>query len=73
MSHSGDSVLTRHFLNARREATRSGIWIRKDFPDSARKIDGAWATVAAWQARLDGLAAGVGRPGPETFVPFRIR
>lgn len=59
MSHDGTSILTRHFLNARRRASRSGIQIAKDMPDSPRKIDAAVAAILAWQARLDALAAGV--------------
>jgi hypothetical protein len=60
MTHDGGSVLARHFLNARRDPRRQGMWIRKDHPDSSRKIDAAWAAVLAWQARSDAVAAGVG-------------
>lgn len=59
LTHDGSSALTRHVLNARRRAARSGIQIAKDHPDSPRKIDAAVAAVLAWQARLDALAKGV--------------
>lgn len=70
LTHDGTSMLTRHVLNARRRPTKSGLQIAKEHPDSARKIDAAVAAVLAWQARLDAVAAGIGKP---TFVPRRIR
>lgn len=60
MTHSGESALTRHFLNARREPRRGGLLIRKEHPSSDRKIDAAYAGMLAWQARLDAVAAGLG-------------
>lgn len=69
MTHDGSSVITRHMLNARR---RNNGTIGKDFADSPRKIDAAYAAVLAWQARLDALAAGLGRTEP-LRVPSRIR
>lgn len=72
MTHDGSSVLTRHFLNARRRSSRSGVQIAKATPDSPNKIDAAVASILAWQARLDAIAAGLGRP--KTFVaPVRLR
>jgi hypothetical protein len=62
MSHDGGYALTRHVLNARRRATRSGLQIAKEHPDSSRKIDAALAATLAWQARLDALAAGATAP-----------
>lgn len=52
-------ALTRHVLNARRRASRSGYGIHKEHPNSANKIDVAVAAVLAYQARLDALAKGV--------------
>lgn len=72
LSHDGASELTRHVLNAYRKNSRSGTQIGKEHPDSARKIDAAVAAVLAWQARLDALAAGVGRK-KKTAAPRRIR
>lgn len=60
LNHDGSSALTRHVLNTRRRPGRSGMWIDKEHRDSERKIDGTWAAVLAWQARLDALAKGVG-------------
>jgi hypothetical protein len=72
MSHDGASALTRHVLNAYRKPSRSGIQIGKDHPESDRKIDAAVAAVLAWQARLDALAAGVGKR-EAVVVPRRLR
>lgn len=60
LSHDGGATMTRHFLNARRRISRVGIQIAKDNPESPRKIDVAVASVLAWQARLNAVAAGVG-------------
>lgn len=62
LSHDGSYALTRHILNARRRVNRTGIVIAKEHPESSRKIDAAVAAMLAWQARLDAVAAGVGRP-----------
>jgi phage terminase large subunit-like protein len=59
VTHDGSFALTRHVLNARRRVGRSGIQIAKDHPDSPRKIDGAVASVLAYEARADAVAAGV--------------
>ena len=58
-SHDGGPALTRHVLNARRRATRTGYLIFKAYPDSPDKIDAAYAAVMAWKARLDAVADGV--------------
>jgi hypothetical protein len=60
MSHDGGFILTRHMLNARRRKGPSGIWIGKEHPDSSNKVDAAWASVAAYAARIDAIAAGIG-------------
>lgn len=57
--HDGDSVLTRHILNARRRLGRSGITIAKEHPQSDRKIDAAIAAALAYEARADAVATGV--------------
>jgi len=61
MSHSGDSVLTRHVLNAHVRRNPSGYGIYKAYPDSWDKIDACIAAVLAWQARLEAVAAGAGK------------
>lgn len=60
-THDGSPSLTRHVLNARRRQTRTGYLLYKSYPDSPDKIDAAYAAVMAWKARLDAVAAGVGR------------
>lgn len=71
MTHSGESTLTRHMLNARRRRTPSGIQIAKEHPSSDRKIDAAYASMLAWQARLAAVAAGI--TGQPRGVARRIR
>jgi hypothetical protein len=71
LTHDGASELTRHVLNARRRLSRSGVQIGKENPDSPKKIDAAVAAVLAWQARLDAVAAGLGRK-PTPVIPRRL-
>ncbi|QXC59340.1 hypothetical protein KSP35_13100 [Aquihabitans sp. G128] len=71
MTHSGESSLTRHMLNARREPSRSGMQIRKAHKDSPNKIDAAVAATLAWQGRLAAVAAGI--TGRTARAPSRIR
>lgn len=59
MSHNGSAALTRHVLNARRKIRGDQVHIGKEFADSVNKIDKAVAMVAAWQARMDAVAAGL--------------
>ena len=59
VTHDGSYVLTRHMLNARRNQTPSGVTIRKEHPDSARKIDAAVAAVLAFAARRAAISAGL--------------
>lgn len=67
LTHDGDKHYTRHIGNARREdipgwrdEQGKPLWlIRKERPDSQKKIDAAMAGVLSWEARSDALAAGV--------------
>jgi hypothetical protein len=68
MTHSGESTLTRHVLNARRRSGRSGVTIAKEHPESARKIDAAIAAVLAWQARLEAVAKPQGKRTGKVYV-----
>jgi hypothetical protein len=70
LTHDGSYALTRHVLNARRRSSRSGLQIAKEHPESPRKIDAAVAAVLAWQARLDAVAAGLGKT---VGAPKRVR
>jgi hypothetical protein len=62
LTHDGSTQLRRHVLNARRRVSRAGIQIAKEYPGSARKIDAAMASVLAYEARGDAVAAGFARP-----------
>jgi hypothetical protein len=58
-TYDGSHELTQHLLNARMRKHTTGYLLAKDFPESPRKIDGAYALVLAWKARLDALAKGL--------------
>ncbi len=66
VSHDGDVRLQRHLANARREDLKGWVdeqgkplsLIRKDRPDSPRKIDAAMAAVLSWKARTDAISSG---------------
>lgn len=65
ISHDGNEHLTRHIGNAQRHETNrrddegKPLWlIRKERPESPKKIDAAMAAVLAWEARNDAIAAG---------------
>jgi len=59
-THDGSAALTRHVLNARRRASRTGYLLYKAYPESPDKIDAAYAAVMAWKSRLDAVSAGLG-------------
>lgn len=65
ISHSGDAQVEEHIANAYRLDTNlvdeeeKTLWIlRKERPDSPKKIDAAMASVLSWEARNDAVAAG---------------
>jgi phage terminase large subunit-like protein len=58
-THTDDDRLNRHIANAKRKETRSGVVIRKDRPQSPRKIDLAVCAVLAYEARGDVIQSGV--------------
>lgn len=67
LTHSGDEQLTEHVGNARQQPTglvdeeEKPLWIiRKERPDSPKKIDGAMGAILSWEARNDAIAAGEG-------------
>ncbi|WP_037354937.1 terminase [Amycolatopsis orientalis] len=51
LTHDGDSRLTRHVLNARRQSTRYGVLIRKEARESPHKIDLAVCLIGARHVR----------------------
>jgi hypothetical protein len=72
LTHGGSPVLTRHVLNARRRHRPQGDLLFKEFPESANKIDAAYALMLAWQARLAALSKGV-QEQRASRVPVRVR
>jgi len=72
LTHDGGGSLTRHVLNARRRLSHGKLALAKENDYSPNKIDAAVAAVLAWQARLDAVAAGLGK-ARSAFVPSRIR
>lgn len=77
-SQDGNTILTDHIDNSRQAQTNlvdevgKPLWIlRKERPDSSKKIDAAVAAVLAWEARNDSVAAGeVGGEATITFLQF---
>jgi hypothetical protein len=57
LTHDGDTRLRRHMLNARRHPTRYGLLIRKEGPESPRKIDLAICLIGARHVRRLVLAS----------------
>ena len=70
LSHDDHPTLTRHIGNARVRMTRAGATIAKAFPQSQDKIDAAMASVIAYEARCDAVAAGVTED--QMFIPVRV-
>jgi phage terminase large subunit-like protein len=76
VTHDGNKQLAEHIANARRQMTglvdEEGVplWImRKERPDSPKKIDAAMAAALSWEARNDAVAAGEGT-APEPSIHF---
>lgn len=67
LSHDGNEQLDDHIGNSRQLTTglvdeeEKPLWIlRKERPDSPKKIDAAMTAVLAWEARNDAISAGEG-------------
>jgi plastocyanin len=56
-THDGNAVVARHVTNARRRPGRWGVSIKKESPDSRRKIDAAVCVIGARMARRHVLAS----------------
>lgn len=76
LSQDGDKQLDEHIGNARQLSTNlvdeneQPLWIlRKERPDSPKKIDGAMGAILSWEARTDSIAAGEG-DAPEASLSF---
>ncbi|WP_239153557.1 terminase [Virgisporangium aliadipatigenens] len=63
LRHTGDPVLRRHVLNARRRPNRWGVSFGKEHRESPRKVDALAAGILARLARQDALAAGADGAG----------
>ena len=76
MTHDGDSVFTRHILNARRKTLtsldddgRPQFTLQKDRPGSRNKIDAAMAGMLSCEARRDAIAKGaLNKPAARWFM-----
>ncbi|HWO88460.1 MAG TPA: hypothetical protein VNL98_04845 [Gemmatimonadales bacterium] len=67
LTHDGDPTLAAHIAHACRAHTQlvddegKPLWIlRKERPDSPKKIDACMAAILSWEARNDALSAGEG-------------
>lgn len=67
LSHDGNTDFARHVANAYKRALQlkdekgQPMWtLRKERPDSPKKIDAAMAAILSWQARCDARALGIG-------------
>ena len=71
ISYDGSSILTRHFLNARRRQTTRGMQLAKAFPESPHKIDATVAAILAYEGRHHAHAQGLtGRKKSKRIVRF---
>jgi hypothetical protein len=61
--HSGDATVLEHFGNAYVRRKGGHRLVRKEHPQSGRKIDAVVGCALALEARADALAAGGGRTG----------
>lgn len=66
-------IFRTHMVNTRRNPTRAGLQVRKEYPKSPKKIDSCIAAVLAWECRNDAIAGGAGPSAPGFFLPRRIR
>lgn len=74
ITYDGDPVLTRHFLNARKDRRRSGYVLKKaDDNQDYGKIDATYGAMFAFKAALDAIGAGVLKMRRGRRAPRRIR
>lgn len=59
ISYDGGAYLRAHLLNARRREVRTGYLLYKSSPESADKIDAAYAAVMAYKCYLDAVSRGI--------------
>ncbi len=71
--HDGDAVMVEHFGNAYVRRKGGHRLVRKEHPDSSRKIDSVVGAALAYEARADAIAAGWGEPPAATLTRVRGR
>lgn len=71
--HDGDPVAVQHYANAYVRRRGSLRLVRKEYPESPRKIDTVVTDALALEARADALAAGWSPQPPKPVRPRRIR
>ena len=69
--HSGDPVLMEHFRNAYVRRRGSQMLVRKEYPQSDRKIDAVMGAMLAYEARNDAVQAGWGEQQDTRVFCFR--
>jgi hypothetical protein len=70
--HSGDKVVMEHFRNAYVQRRGGQRLVRKEYPNSDRKIDSVVGAALAYEARADAIAAGwTNEPEDTRMVFFR--
>ena len=62
ITYDGGPYLRAHLLNAKRRETRTGYLLYKSSPESADKIDAAYAAVMTYKCYLDAVSRGVSKP-----------
>lgn len=79
LCHDGDELIKRHIGNAAKRELRMRdsheipyFCIQKERPDSLFKIDGAMATILAWEARGDAVKAGALGDDDPAFEMFFV-
>lgn len=74
VTYDGDPVLTRHFLNARKDPRRAGYVLKKaDDNQDYGKIDASYGAMFAYYAGLDAIGKGVLKARVRRKIPRRIR
>jgi hypothetical protein len=66
--HDDDRRIANHYRNAYIRHRGQLRLVRKEYPNSPRKIDGVVTDALAYQARADALADGYGAPKPTSFM-----
>jgi hypothetical protein len=81
VSHDGDPLMEQHIANARQQPTGlydeedRPLWVlRKERPNSLKKIDASVGGCLSWEARNDSIAAGEGAPSrPSVYETRGVR